>query len=98
MAVQTKTKKPTAAEIEALVIDLVAEQMGIDPAALRAQLEAKGEAMPIDSLELFNILVEFHKRTGLILPKKIPQGTMRSVRSFAKFAARKATVAKAKGS
>ena len=48
-----------------------------------------GSAMPVDSLDLMDILVEFRQRTGLRIPKrKLRRRDMRSVRAFSKFAAR----------
>jgi hypothetical protein len=90
MATATQTKKWTETELEELILELVAAEAGLNPAALRTELETKGAAMPIESLELFNILVEFLKRTGLQVPKKVPPGTMRSVKRFAEFAAKNA--------
>ena len=90
MATATPSKSWTQTDLEELVIELVAAEEGAASAAFRTELEAKGDAMPIESLKLFNILVEFFKRTGLKIPKKVPPGTMRSVKRFAKFAAEKA--------
>jgi acyl carrier protein len=48
--------------------------------------------MPVDSLDLFDVLAEFRQRTGLTIPKrKLRRDTMRSVGAFASFAAREAT-------
>jgi len=45
--------------------------------------------MPIDSLEMFDMLAEFRKHTGLKIPvKKLKKNTLRSVRAFAEFAAK----------
>jgi len=90
MATATPSKSWTQTDLEELVIELVATEEGTEPATFRAQLETKGDAMPIESLKLFNILVEFLKRTGLKIPKEVPPGAMRSVKRFAKFAAEKA--------
>jgi hypothetical protein len=90
MATVTPSKTWTPTDLETLVIELVAAEDGTAPATFRTEIEAKGDAMPIESLKLFNILVEFFKRTGLKIPKKVPPGTMRSVKRFAKFAAEKA--------
>jgi len=90
MATAAPSKTWTQNGLEKLVIELVAAEEGVAPATFRTELEAKGDAMPIESLKVFNILVEFFKRTGLIIPKKVPPGTMRSVKRFAKFAAEKA--------
>jgi acyl carrier protein len=51
--------------------------------------------MPVDSLDIFDILAEFRTLTGLTLPKReLRQETMRSVAALAKFAADKAKVSK----
>lgn len=88
----TTTTPPTIwteARISELVIDLLAELLDSDPADLRAELECKDSAMPVDSLDMFDILVEFRQRTGLKIPtRKLRRRTMLSVQAFAEFAAR----------
>jgi acyl carrier protein len=82
----------TEARISELVIELLGDLLDTDPADLRAELEGKGSAMPVDSLDLFDVLVEFRQRTGLKIPKrKLRRRTMRSVQAFAEFAAREGT-------
>jgi acyl carrier protein len=77
----------TAAQIEELVIDLLAALLHEDHDHLRQRLLDEGEHMPVDSLDLFDILVEFRERTGLHLPvRRLGRQTMRSVRLFAEFA------------
>ncbi len=90
------TTAPTPTWTETQIIELVIELLGdllkTDPDDLRAELLAKGAAMPVDSLDLFDVLVEFRQRTGLTIPKKkLRRRTMRSVAAFAEFAAREAT-------
>lgn len=81
----------TIKEIEDLTLELLGELLGRGPTALRGELLAKGTAMPVDSLDMFDILKEFHERTGLKIPKKrIRRHTLRSVRAFAEFVAREA--------
>ena len=47
--------------------------------------------MPVDSLDMFDILKEFRERTGLRIPKKkVRRQTLRSVRVFAEFVAKEA--------
>lgn len=91
----TTTAPPTPwtdARISEVVIELLGDLLDTDPADLRAELVDKGSAMPVDSLDLFDILVEFHQRTGLKIPKsKLRRRTMRSVQAFAEFAAREGT-------
>lgn len=87
--VEAPTKKWTQPAIEALVLALLAEQMGEDQEALTVRLQAKGAGMPIDSLEMFDMLAEFRKKAGLKIPvKKLKKNTLRSVRAFAEFAAK----------
>jgi acyl carrier protein len=91
-AVKTPVKKWTQTAIEALVIGLLADQMEKSEAALRTRLEEAGAGMPIDSLEMFDMLAEFRKKTGLKIPvKKLRKNTLRSIRAFAKFAAKEAS-------
>ncbi|MDQ2630589.1 MAG: phosphopantetheine-binding protein [Actinomycetota bacterium] len=87
--VEAPTKKWTQNAIEALVLELLAEQMGEDQEALTMRLQEKGQGMPIDSLEMFDMLAEFRKKTALKIPvKKLKKNTLRSVRAFAEFAAK----------
>ena len=90
--VEAPTEKWTQTAIEALVLTLLAEQMGEDQEALTIRLQEKGGGMPIDSLEMFDMLAEFRKNTGLKIPvKKLKKNTLRSVRAFAEFAAKEAS-------
>lgn len=90
------TTTPTTTWTETQIVDLVLELLGdlleTDPDDLRTELQNKGSAMPVDSLDLFDVLVEFRQRTGLRIPRrKLRRRTMRSVQAFAEFAAREAT-------
>ena len=77
----------TATRLEELVIDLLAALLSEDRDHLRRRLLEGGEHMPVDSLDLFDILAEFRARTGLRLPvRKLGRQTMRSLRLFAEFA------------
>lgn len=79
----------TQAELEDLLLELLADLLDHDAADLRPELLEKGALMPVDSLDLFDVLQEFRKRTGLCIPvRKLRSRTMRSVRLFAQFAAR----------
>jgi acyl carrier protein len=78
----------TEQAIEGLVIDLLAALLNQQSAGLRQELVGKGADMPIDSLDLFDVLAEFRQRTGITIPKrKLRRETMRSVTKFAKFVA-----------
>jgi acyl carrier protein len=79
------------ATIEVLVLELLGAELDEEPDALRRRLLDGGAGMPIDSLELVDILVDLRKRTGLTIPKrKLRRQTMRSVREFVEFIAREA--------
>jgi acyl carrier protein len=91
MAVQAPLKKWTATQLEELVFELLGNLLSKDPAELRKELAEKGAGLPVDSLDIFDILAEFRKITGLTLPKReLKQETVRSIVAFAKFAAEKA--------
>ena len=67
-------------------MSLLADLLTKDPDELRRELVATN--MPVDSLDLFDTLVEFRQRTGITLPKrKLRRHIMRSVTAFAEFAA-----------
>lgn len=95
MATTTASTPPqtgwTETQIVDLVVDLLADLLHEDAGDLRAELLQKGGGMPVDSLDLFDVLAEFRQRTGLTIPKrKLRRHTMRSVGAFAAFAAREA--------
>lgn len=77
----------TVETLKDLVIELLAESLQEDPDALRARILKTGDAMPIDSLDMLDVLQEFRTRTGLRMPvRKLRHNTMRSVQAFAEFA------------
>lgn len=80
----------TEDRVVALVLELLADLLDRDRDELERELLEAGSGMPVDSLDLFDILVEFRQRTGLRIPKnKLRRRDMRSVRAFAQFAVRK---------
>lgn len=82
----------TEERISDLLLELLGDLLDTDADTLRAELLGKGAAMPVDSLDLFDVLVEFRQRTGLTIPKrKLRRRTMRSIAAFSEFAAREAT-------
>lgn len=86
MASVTFAPPRTVEEITALTVELLADQLHEDPGDLRRVLEEKGAGMPVDSLDMFDILQEFRSRTGLTLPvKKLKRHTLRSVSAFSDF-------------
>jgi acyl carrier protein len=95
MATVTPTAPPgttwTEDTITELVIELLADLLDEDRDRLAHDLRERGSMMPVDSLDLMDILVEFRQHSGLRIPKKkLRRRDMRSVRAFARFAAREA--------
>jgi acyl carrier protein len=86
------TQQWSEAQLEGLVIDLLAGRKGVSAPDMRQQLLQKGGEMPVDSLEMLALIQRFRQSTGLRLPvKKLRSQTMRSVKAFAQFAANEAT-------
>ncbi len=82
----TSTKSVT--EIAELIIELLADLLKEETGTLRDQMLTGGSRMPVDSLDMFDILQEFRNRTGIALPvRKLKRDTLRSVQSFAEFVA-----------
>jgi acyl carrier protein len=85
----TTTTTPAQQAIEQIVLELLANLLKKDPEELRTELLAGGTGMPVDSLDMLDILVEFRKRTNITIPKrKLRRRTMRSIGAFAEFAAK----------
>lgn len=79
-------------QVTTLTIELLANQLRQDPVDLRLELDGKGSGMPVDSLDMFDILQEFRARTGLTLPvRALKRETLRSVAAFAHFVVNEAT-------
>lgn len=82
----------TEAQITDVIIELLAGMLHESVDGLRTKLLSEGSSMPVDSLDLFDVLAEFHQRTGLRIPKrKLRTATLRSVGAFAAFAAKEAS-------
>lgn len=76
----------TVEDVVSLAVELLADLLHEEAAHLHRDLLSKGQAMPVDSLDMFDILQEFRSRTGLKLPvRSIKRNTLRSVRTFAEF-------------
>jgi acyl carrier protein len=70
--------------IEDLIIELLAEGAGTSPAILRAQLEERGEELPIDSVLAAEVVTRVEQRCGVELPATAEAARcLRSVRQFA---------------
>jgi acyl carrier protein len=70
--------------IEDLIFELLAEEAGTNPVALRQQLEEAGEEMPIDSLLAAEVVAAVEERCGVQLPATSETSrNLCSVRDFA---------------
>ena len=63
----------TIEQIKTLTIELLANQLHQDPADLRRELEGKGGLMPVDSLDMFDILQEFRARNRSHPPGQVAE-------------------------
>jgi acyl carrier protein len=88
----TSTTTPTKVQqIEELLIRLLADELDEDPEELREQLQEGGAAMPIDSLQLLEIVPALRKETKLsLLTSKLTRKATKSVGAFAHYIAHEA--------
>lgn len=82
---RTRTRPPLTVEaVEAIVVELLADEEGCDPDELGRRLLAAGPQMPVDSLLMFDVLYAVEQRTGVRVKADKKTGrSMRSVRDFA---------------
>jgi len=74
----------TQCEIEDVIIDLLAEDGGVNPADLRQELEEQGPGLPIDSLLAVEVLVRVEARFGVqLVADPSTAEAMQSVATFA---------------
>lgn len=84
----TTTTTWTVPALKNALLDILASYLGTTPAQLAAELAARGQAMPIDSLDLFDVLPDFWKATGLnVSTKDLRRATMRSIDAFVAYVA-----------
>lgn len=77
---------PSQRQIEDVIIELLADDAGTNPADLRASLEELGgSSLPVDSLLAVEVLARVEARFGVTLP--IDQATADALKSVADFAA-----------
>ncbi len=85
--VEVREKAWTVRALEGLILELLADLVGREVGELSRELRTEAPTMPVDSLDMFDILQEFRNRTGLKLPvRQIRRDTLRSVQAFAEFA------------
>lgn len=76
----------TEERVSALVLDLLADLLSEAREDLQFRLTAAGSGMPVDSLDMMDIIAEFRQRTGITIRRsKLRPHHMRSVRAFAGF-------------
>ncbi len=75
---------PTVDEIIDVIIDLLAQDAGRDPKELRAELEALGEVLPVDSLLAAEVLARVEQKFQVKLPATVE--TSKNLRSVVRFA------------
>jgi acyl carrier protein len=76
---------PTQRAIEDVIVELLAQDGGVNPADLRRQLEEHGPGLPIDSLLAVEVLVRVEQRFGVQLDAN--PATAEAMQSVAAFAA-----------
>jgi acyl carrier protein len=88
----TGTVTPTKVQqIEELLINLLADELDENPEELRERLQEHGAAMPIDSLQLLEIVPALRQETNLtLLTSKLTRKATKSVGAFAHYIAHEA--------
>jgi hypothetical protein len=78
----TITAPATTLDVPAIkdaLMNLLVPYLGVT----RDEIEARGPGMPIDSLDLFDVLPDFWRVTGLRVPSKaLRRRTMQSIDAF----------------
>jgi acyl carrier protein len=88
-ATSKRSKKLSSEAIAEIVMQLLGELLGEEVEVLRKRLLENGPTMPVDSLDLLDVLAEFRKITGLQVPlRKLQRHTLRSIKSFSEFVAK----------
>lgn len=73
---------PTQGEVEDLILELLAQELDVEPEILRAELLAEGAEMPYSSVVLVGFVVELENRYGVRVPDTAAPA-LRSVSTFA---------------
>lgn len=84
--------RPTVADLTDLLLDVLGNYLGTDPRELKKELTAVGPTMPIDSLDLFDVLPDFWKASGLtVRTSNLTRKVMNSVEAFVEYVAENGT-------
>lgn len=86
--VTTTTTVWTVPALKQVLLEILAPYLGKSAAELAAELATRGPGMPVDSMDLFDVLPEFWKATGLKVPtKELRRSTMQSIDAFVAYVA-----------
>ena len=78
----------TIPALKAIALELLAAYLSTTATQLEEDLAARGAGLPVDSMDLFDVLPDFWKRTGLKVPtKQLTRRTMRSLDAFVTYVA-----------
>lgn len=80
----TITGSLAVTEIVDIVIDLLAVESHVPPGQLRAELEAAGQELPVNSLLVVEVLTKVEAACGVRLP--VTEAVAMSTRSVVRFA------------
>ncbi len=80
---QKPTTRPTPSDVEAVVIELLARDLGRDTESIKQELSQRGAALPVDSLAIVEILCDLEAQFGVRLPEdELTAASLRSVRAL----------------
>jgi hypothetical protein len=80
--------RSTIAELTDQLLVVLADYLGKTPTDLKMELIAVGPSMPVDSLDLFDVLPDFWRVTGLkVRTSKLTRKVMNSVEAFIEYVA-----------
>lgn len=78
----------TVAALKLVLLEMLAPYLGMTLPDLTARLSAAGQGMPVDSMDLFDVLPDFWKATGLkVRTTELRRSTMSSVDAFIAYVA-----------
>lgn len=80
--------RPTVADLTDLLLEVLGQYLSADQEDLKKELSAVGPTMPIDSLDLFDVLPDFWKASGLtVKTSKLTRKVMNSIEAFVEYVA-----------